>query len=226
MSEELAPEDAHIVVLRSRGVTVFKSMFPFIDFPSDLEGKFIPFWKLVSVCLAAFDRCRRRIWAVIRAACALSDCPDLDHITYEQFCSFIAVTFSNFAPKDAKTLWNDLSVRNVATGKPGDLLDFSALAFLVTEAEEMLFAVISVRISQSFNQQFGDLNGSMRMALRYMYIVGRLVHSVPVVAKEIPDALGMMETSRIAIRTCLFQCDVSEAPTRGPGALSSDVVFV
>jgi hypothetical protein len=211
--ENLTPDDTHVKILKARAAQIWTAIFPFnaapAEFISEDSGRFIGFWVFTEIMLRKFDACRHHLWAVIRASLSLSDCPDFDHITYTHFCSFIGVTFAGFDLKDMKTLWNGLTTRNQAMERPGDILDFSSITFLITETEQMFFAVMRIFVPPDFNQRFADLNAPVISVVRYL--VQRLVHWIPVAAKGLPDSRSLLMKARDSIRECLYRCDASSA---------------
>jgi hypothetical protein len=209
--ESLIPADAHLTIPRDSACEIYQTLYPFDPLPLDLSqgDPSMEFWELMHICLRRFDSCRNHIRSVIKAAFCLSDCADINHITRSHFASFIGVTFPDLTPTDTKDLWHELSIRNTADGKQLGMLDYSAICALVTEREALFFGVMKVHLIKNFTALFFDFNALVLKGISF--IVSRLVYSIPVIQEKLPGGNSVLMSSAVAIRECLFLCDIAGA---------------
>lgn len=211
--EMITPEDTRILIKRNKAREVFTALFPIGDVPVWLNDSMtepnIEYWEFVENCIRKFDEYRRHMWAVIKNGLLLSDCSDTSHITYKHFKSFFGIALPSLSLDEVKSIWNDLTIKNKATEKRDDMLDFESLCYYITQKEELFFEVMKRITPKNFTARYFDLNGSILEALSF--IVKRLVYYIPTVYSQIKSGKTLFTVTSESIRECLFMCDIGSA---------------
>ena len=211
--EMLTPDDTHIFIKRNKAREIYTSLFPIGDVPKWLNDSInepnIEYWGFVENCIKKFDDYRKHMWSVIKNGLLLSDCSDTNHITYKQFKNFFGISLPSLTLDEVKSIWNELTIRNKATGKRDDMLDFEALCYYITQKEEIFYEVMRRATPRNFAARYFDLNGSILEALSF--IVKRLVYYIPTVNLQMKSNESMFKITCESIRECLFMCDIANA---------------
>ena len=211
--DALIPEDTNVIISLESACSIYDSLFPNEEKPQWLNpiklSKTVEYWFFMENCINRFDECRKHIWSIIKNGFLLSDCTDINHITFRHYRNFFGLTLPTVTHEEIKQSWNELIVRNKATDKVGDMLDFDAISYYLTHKEKFFLEILKMKTSKTFHSRFYELNGSIINAIQF--IVKRVVFYIPVIAENIQGRQKMFKNTGRSIREALFMCNIVQA---------------
>lgn len=206
----LTPEETKMVISCEKAKELYGVIFPFGEYrPEEREDGTTGYWDFVTKCLYEFDRCRRHMWAVVKASFCLVDYPDMKHVTLKTFITAHRIMFPTKLIPEVKEAWTELTLRNKANERRGDALDFEAITFYVVGRNDLMHEIMNTSVIDGFMKTHREFNASILECLAF--IVKRLVFYVPELQRMAPEAADTLEKSARSIRASLYQGNISEA---------------
>lgn len=219
--EGIGPEESKIMILKENARNTFNACFPLQqipdllnDGPNNINNSY---WEFMEILIQEFETSRNHFWAVLKNALLLSDCPDITHISFQQFSSFMGIIFPGITSTEIKSHWKQLVIREAASEKENstkkqsniDLIEFTSLTFLCASKDENILNIMSIQPVRNFVKIYYDLNSPMLDVLTF--VVNRLTYYIPALMNAVPESISDFEKIALNIRDSLFECDVSKA---------------
>ena len=213
----VSPDDANPFLSKINARSIFLVCFPTRSIPEALNdhpnSQDIHFWNYLELLINEFSLCRNHLWSVVKNALILSECSDLNHITFNQFSYFMGIIFPKISLDMVKDDWNNLIGREASIQTDPslirrDTISLTSLHYICTSKDENILNVMAITTIKNFVPTFYEMGNSMLEIVSFL--VNRLTYYIPVIKFEDPNDQNEIDKLSLKIRDALFKCDISE----------------